>query len=293
MHSRLRHFRAALLLVLSSVAIFWQISFWFPFTEYLAFLSSEQLADYEVLLKTVVAIYISFCLINLIVAGLLASPISSTLKFWLALSPAAVFFLTPLISAAILAVRFPDRNFFEVFQAMFRLFRFTKSDTLALALVLILIATALNVRAAIMVRKASYGEKLPSKLLYRYLIYTALVVLVSGGITTANIYNSSLRALDRASCQDYAARALPALDEEVPTFLSDVMLYGQSAGTKQAQEAFITFSMISRQYFAQLSSDDQSALLAQLETEVTAARAKVAQICSEFAPETGSAEVAE
>jgi len=293
MHSRLRHFRAALLLLASSTVVFWIVSFWFPINDYLVFLSSESVADYEVLLKTFVAIYISFCVINLLVAVLFITPISSKMKFWLAISPAAVLLLTPFIAAIPLAIRFSDRNYFEVFQAMFRLIRFTKADTFALALGCILLATALNIWAAFMVRRSNFADKVPSKLLYRYLIYTAVVVMISGIFTAANLYNSTLRGLDRVSCQNYSVRALPTLDDDVPAFLSDLMLFGQSAGTKLTQDSFVTFSMISRQYFAALNSDVDPGSLAQLEANVALAKERVDQICSEFGPETGQAETTE
>ncbi len=293
MHSRLRHFRAAFLLLASASVVFWIVSFWFPINDYLVFLSSDAVAEYEVLLKTFVAIYLSFCAVNLLVAVLFVLPLSSTMKFWLAIAPAAVLCLTPFVAAIPLAIKFSDRNYFEVFQAMFRLIRFTKADTFALALACIFIATALNLLAAFMVRKASYAPKVPSKLVYRYLIYTAVVILFSGIFTAANLYNSSLRALDRASCQSYSVRELPQLDDDVPTFLSDLMLYGQSAGTKLTQDSFVTFSMISRQYFAALNSDADSGSLAQLEANVALAKERVGQICSEFGPETGQAESSE
>ena len=286
MSSRLIHLRAAFLLSLSSALVFWIVSYWFPFAEYLAFISSEGVKEYELILKIVVSIFISFCLINLLVAGLIITKLSKGLKFYLALLPAAVFFLTPFIAAIPISLKFKDRNYFEVFQAMFRLFRFTKVDTFVFALIVITLATILNVLAAVLIRRSSEPAKLSSKLRMRYLIYTGVISLVIAGFTTANLVNSSYRALDRKSCQQYSIRALPATEEEVPTFLSDVMLYGQSAGTKSLQNAFIDFSMISRQYFAALGQDVDSQTMAQLEFNVSEAKDKVTLLCSEFGPET-------
>ena len=59
---------------------------------------------------------------------------------------------------------------------------------------------------------------------------------------------------------------------------------------RQTQDAFVTFSMISRQYFAQLEQGADPGAMAQLEANVALAKERVGQICSEFGPETGTAE---
>lgn len=290
MNYRLTHLRASFLLIASTALVLWIVAFWFPLGDYLAFLSSDNVSDYEVILKSVVAVFISFCLVNLLVAGLFATRLPTSIKFWSAVIPAGILFLTPFIAAIPIAVKFPDRNYFEVFQAMFRLFRFTKPDTFALALAFISLATALNLLAAFRVRKAGDAEKLSTKLRLRYLGYTAAVVLVAAVFTAVNLVNTNYRAYDRLSCQQYSLRALPELDEEVAAFLSDVMLYGQSAGTTKMQNAFVTFSMISRQYYAALGSDADSQTLAQLEFNVAEAKQAVTDLCSEFGPETSTPE---
>ena len=286
MSSRLFHLRAALLLVLSSALVFWVVAFWFPLTDYLVFLSSDDVAKFELILKIFVAIYISLCLVNLLIAGLFATRLPKTLKFWLAIIPAAILFITPFAAAIPIAFMFPERNYFEVFQAMFRLFRFTKADTFAVAIIVILLATLLNVLAAVMVARAGEADKLPSKLRPRYLIYTLVVFIIAGSFTAANLVNASYRDLDRKSCQQYSLRELPALDEDVPSFLSDLMLYGQSAGTRFMQDSFVTFSMVSRQYYAALSQDADPQTLSQLEYNVAQSKQTVTDLCSEFGPET-------
>lgn len=283
MLSRLRHFRAAYLLVLSSALLFWIISFWLPLPEYLQVLSSKDYAPYEIPLKVFVALFLSVCLINLVIAGLFATRINSLAKFWLAIVPAVLIFLGPIVLAIPIALQFPKQNYFEVFAAMYRLFRFTKPDTFALALIFTVLAAALNIYAAILIRNTSDADKVSSKLRNRYLIYTAVVTLLVGSFVAINVVNATYRSLDRAACQKYESRELPQLDEEVPIFLSDLMLYGQSSGTSQLQSAFITFSMLSRQYYQLLDSSDDEIILSSVQAQVTEARAKVALLCSEFA----------
>lgn len=279
---RLRHIRGAFLLATSSALVFWVISFWLPLPQYLVVLSSQEYQPYEIPLKLFVALYLIFFILNFIIAGLFLTRINSLAKFYLALVPAVLLAISPILLAIPIALKFADRNYFEVFQAMYRLFRFTKIDTFALALVFTLLAVALNIYAAIRVRKTSATERVSEKLRTRYLVYTAIVTLLLGGFTAANVFNSTLRGLDRASCEKYAARELPKLDSEVQSFLSDVMLYGQSAGTSQAQTSFITFSMLSRQYYTLLDSDN-SAALQMVEAQVADAKAKLDSVCAEFA----------
>ena len=92
--------------------------------------------------------------------------------------------------------------------------------------------------------------------------------------------------MDRKSCQQYSLRELPQLNDDVPSFLSDLMLYGQSAGTKSMQDSFVTFSMISRQYYAALSQNADPQTLSQLEYNVAQSKQTVTDLCSEFGPET-------
>jgi len=283
MISRLRHYRAAFLLVISSASVFWVISYWFPFNDYLAVISGEQYKDYEFTIKTFVVVYLTFFLLNLGIAGLFASKVSSTLKFWLSIGSAAVLLLTPFLLTIPISAKFADRNYFEVFQALYRLFRFTKPDTFAWALIFSFIAVGLNIWAAIIVRRAGEVDKVSAKFRNRYLIYTAVIVVIAGAFSAVNLYVASVRSLDRQSCQNYERRALPQTDEEVNTFLSDVMLYGQSAGSKGVQDAFVSFAMISRQYYAALDSEIDDASLAALQQNVVQAKDTVALLCSEFA----------
>jgi len=283
MLSRLRHFRAAYLLVGSSALVFWVISFWLPLPEYLAAISSEKYANYEIPLKIFVALFLVFAILNLVTAALFATRINPTAKFYLAVIPAGLLLLGPFIIAIPVSQQFPDRNYFEVFQAFYRLLRFTKVDTFALALIITLLAVALNVYAGMLVRRTQDADRISDKLRNRYLIYTAIVALLAGGFTAANVINSTYRWLDRAACQKYIARELPQLDSEIPPFLSDIMLYGQSAGTSQLQSAFITFSMVSRQYYELLNASDDEIIIKDLESQVANAKNTVSQLCSEFA----------
>ena len=168
---RLKHFRAGLLLALSSAVLFWPISYWFPLPEYLGVLGSEDYADYALALRSIVIIYLVFLLLNLVTAGLAATKLSHALKFWLALGPAAIILVVPFLLIIPTALSFPDRNYFEIFQAMYRLLRFSSPQLLALALICTLISVALNIRAALMFRAAPDPGAINPKLRTRYFMH--------------------------------------------------------------------------------------------------------------------------
>jgi hypothetical protein len=283
MHTRLQHFRAGLLLVLSSALSFWVISYWLPLNDYLAAVGSDKYADYRATIQIFVAVYLIFFVLNLVAAGLAFTKAPRSLKFYLALIPAAVTFITPFLLAIPITSKFPNRNYFEVFQAMYRLFRFTKLDTFIAALAISLLCVGINLLAALMIRRANGElEKVSKKFQSRYLIYsavTALVLVLSGGI---NYYNSFVRSVDRESCKDYLALELPMVDEDVTSFLNNIQLYGEQAGTAPLRIALTNFAISSRQYYALLNSDTTDAVLSQMELAVASSKQKVIEICSEF-----------
>jgi len=283
MSGRLQHFRAAFLLVLSSALTFWVIGFWLPLGDYLKAINTPKYGDYRTFILVMVGVYLSFALLNLIVAGLYATKISAKVKLFLAVIPASVLFLTPFILTIPIAQRFPNQNYFQVFQGLYRLFRFTKTDTFATAIIIAVLVLVFNFLAAAMVKRAGEVGAMPSKLKTRYISYTAAVVALVGIFAATTVYTANLRNQDRKSCYDYLALELPTLDSELTSFFNDVTLYGQQAGTKELSKAMIQFADISRQYDALLSSDVDGQILDQYSKEVAAAKLRVTEICSEFA----------
>ena len=283
MVDRIRHFRAGLLLVLSSALIFWPISYWFPLPEYLGVLASEDYADYSLALRSIVIIYLVFFLLNLTTAVLAATKLSYKVKFWLALGPAAITLVLPFILIIPTALSFPDRSYFDIFQAMYRLLRFASPQLLALALICTVVSVALNIRAALMFRSAPHPQAANPKLRTRYFVYAGVSLLVLAIIVPLGAYNGALRSLDRAACNRYAALEVPKLDEEVPTFLSEIRVIGESAGNRSLQNLLINFSDFSRQYLALLDTEpDGSIALKEMESLTARAKDEVAKVCSEY-----------
>lgn len=284
MIDRIRHFRAGLLLALGSAVVFWPISYWFPLPEYLGVLASEEYADYQLALRSIVIIYFVFFLLNLVTAGLSATKLNSTVKFYLALVPAAVLLVVPFLLIIPTALSFQDRSYFEIFQAMYRLLRFTSPLLLALVLLCTAIAIALNVKAALVFRSAKDPGDVVSQVKRRYFIYGGVALLVFAIIVPLGAFNGSLRSLDRAACNKYAELEIPELDEDVPIFLSDIRVIGESAGNSSLQKAFINFSDLSRQYFALTNTEPVGSLILQDAEKITAtAKDEVIRACSDYA----------
>lgn len=284
MLDRIKHLRAGLLLALSSAVLFWPISYWFPLPEYLGVLASEDYADYSFALRSIVIIYLTFFLLNIVTAVLAATKLSHTLKCWLSLIPAGILLVVPFILVIPTALKFPERNYFEIFQAMYRLFRFTTPQLLALVLICTFISVALNVRVALMFRSAPEPESIDSKVANRYFIYAGVAFLVMAIIVPVGAFNGSLRSQDRAACNRYAALEVPELDEDVPVFLSEIRVIGESAGNTSLQNLLINFSDLSRQYLGLLDTQPQGSVVLKEAAELTArAKDEVARVCSEYA----------
>lgn len=230
-----------------------------------------------------VGVYLTFTLINLIVAALYASSISANVKLFLSVIPASILFLTPFVLTIPILQRFPKQNYFVVYQALYRLFRFTKPSTFALAIIISVLILALNFWAASIAKRTVIAERVPEKLRVRYLSYTAALVAIVAIFMTVTLYSTKVRNQDRQSCKDYLNREVPILDTELNSFFNDLTLYGQQAGTKELSNALQQFSSISRQYDAALKSDIDDNTLKQYEEAVAAAKAQVTDICSEFA----------
>ena len=283
MSDRLKQLRAGMLLVLSSAVLFWPISYWLPLPEYLLVLASEDYADYSFALRTIVFIYLTFFLLNLISAFLTATKISHTLKFWLSAGPALILLVVPFILVAPTAFRFSERNYFDIFQAMYRLLRFTTSELLALALVCTFTSVALNFGAALLFRSASDSSSSDSKSTRRFSIYVGVSVVAIAVMVFLGSYNGDLRSQDRAACNRYAALEVPEVNEDVPGYLTEIRFIGESAGNTSLQKLFTNFSKVSGEYLLLLESEPQgSDLLKQAEDRTTEARDDLAKACSEY-----------
>ena len=283
MLNRIRQFRAALLLGLASAIIFWPISYWLPLGEYLGVLNTTEYAEYGIELKSFVALYLIFFILNLITAGLTATRMNFRVKIWLALIPAGLLLVMPFLLSIPIAVKYSDRNYFEVLGAFYRLFRFTKPELLVVVFLCTFLAVALNVTAALIIRSAADVDKVTDKVRNRYFIYAgAVLAILAIGVSLGSI-NAAKRSLDRTQCNNYAAIELPETDDDVLIFLSQIMVFGESSGTESVKNAFINFSTISRQYYSLLNTEIDEATLNQYQVQTAAAKEKVAQVCSEYA----------
>jgi len=281
--NRIRQFRAAFVLVLASALVFWPISYWLPLGEYLGVLNTAEYANYELTLKGIVAIYLIFFILNLVTATLTATRMNYRVKFWLAIVPAGVLLVLPFLLAIPVALKFPNRNYFEVLGALYRLFRYTQPGLLAMAFICTFLAVALNVLAARMIRNSAEVEKLEGKLRNRYFIYAGASVLVFTLVLTLGSVNAAKRSLDRGACNTYAALPLPELDDKIPAFLSELLVIGQTAGNASVQQAFANFSLTSRQYYSLIDTETDDVTLNKYALQASAARDQVVALCSEFA----------
>lgn len=283
MLNRIRQFRAALLLGLASALIFWPISYWLPLGEYLGVLNTTEYAEYGIELKSFVALYLIFFILNLITAGLTATRMNFRVKIWLALIPAGLLLVMPFLLSIPIAVKYSDRNYFEVLGAFYRLFRFTKPELLVVVFLCTFLAVALNVTAALIIRSAADVDKVTDKVRNRYFIYAGAVVAILAVAVSLGSVNAAKRSLDRTQCNNYAALELPETDENVLVFLSQLMVFGEGAGTDAVKNAFTNFSTVSRQYYALLNTEVDETTLTQYQVQTATAKDKVTEVCSEYA----------
>ena len=279
---RLLHFRAAFLLILSSALLFWVVSFWLPLGQYLSAITDKEYEPYRALIQIMVASYLSFVVLNLVVAGLFFTKLNSKVKFWMALTPAVYVFLLPFIITIPVAIKFPKENYFVVYQAVYRVFRFTRPDTLTLAILASLVVLGLNVLAAILAKRGSSEGTVPAKVRSNYFAFGAGFAVVLSIFLGITLVNANMRSLDRFSCEGYLKLEVPILDEEIEPFLNDVNLYGQQAGTSELRTAMQAFAQISRQYNALLVNGGDEGTLAQFEVGVSSAKQRLTEICTEF-----------
>ena len=282
MLNRIRTFRAAFLLVLASAIVFWPISYWLPLGQYLGVLNTAEYADFQLSLKSIVVIYLIFFILNLLTAAVTATRFNYRVKFWLAIIPAGILLIAPFLLAIPVSLKYPDRNYFEVYGALYRLFRYTNPGLLVMAFSCTFLAVALNVLAALVIRKAAQVEKVQGKIRNRYFIYAGVTVLIFALVVTLGSVNAGKRSLDRAACNTYAALPLPELDQDVTTFLSELLVIGQASGNDSVKQAFANFSLTSRQYYNMIDSEVDDATFNQYALQTTAVRDQVVAVCFEF-----------
>lgn len=282
MGDRIKHFRAGLLLAISSALIIWPISYWFPLSDYLGAIGEEEYAAFKQTLQIIISIYAGFFVLNLINAGLAITKLSHKIKIWLSILPAGVLLVVPVLLVIPIAVKYPEQSFFEVFQALYRLLRFTSPDLVGWALFITALAVTLNIRAAITLKGAANPERIPKHLSNRYLIYTGVMALIFAIMTLVSFSNSSARASDRQACLDFAALAVPEYNDQVDAYISDVREISDKTSSKNLRGLFVDFSNISTEYLSLVITEpDNEAKLAQYGEAITAVRANIDVICSQ------------
>ena len=283
MGDRIKHYRAGLLLALSSIVIMWPISYWFPLADYLTAITIEDYADYKQTLEIIIGIYIAFFALNLITAGLSATKINHKFKFWLSLIPGVLLLVLPVLAVIPIAAKYPKQSFFEVFQALYSLLRFNSTQLLWWVLILTVISAAINVRAALIFRGATNPERVPKHLSNRYLIYAGVMLLVFAISALVSMNNASVRASDRKACLDYSALVLPEYDDQVDAYISNVRTIADQTGSKVLRTELTNFSDLSIEYLSLVITEpDNSAKLAQYGEAITATKDNINIICSEF-----------
>ncbi len=283
MGDRIKHFRAGLLLALSSAVILWPISFWFPLGEYLVAIDDEDYADFKQTLQIIIGIYVLFFILNMLTAGLSATKISYKIKIWLSIIPGFVLLVVPVLLVIPIAARYPEQSFFEVFQALYRLLRFTSPELLWWVLILTVLAVALNVRAALTLKNATNPERVPMHLRNRYLIYAGVMALVFVIVSVLGMTNASARAADKKACLDFAALPLPEYNDQVDAYISSVRSIADKAGSRDLKSFLVDFSNLSTDYLSlTITEPDNSAKLDQYGKAITEVKAVIDETCSQL-----------
>ena len=283
MGDRIKHFRAGLLLALSSAVILWPISYWFPLGDYLVALGDEDYADFKQTLELIIGIYMVFFILNLVNAGLSVTKLNYKIKIWLSLFPAFVLLVVPVLLVIPIATKYPEQSFSEVFQALYRLLRFTSPELIGWVLFLTVLATVLNVRAAITLKSATNPERVPKHLRNRYLIYTGVMALIFVIVAVLGMTNASARAADKKACLDFAALPLPEYSDQVDAYISSVRSIAEGAGSRELKSFFVDFSDLSTDYLSlTITEPDNSTKLAQYGEAITEIKTVIDETCSQL-----------
>lgn len=285
MQNRISSLRAALLLLISSTLITWPLGYWFPISDFLGALNSSEYSKYSMTLKGIVVIYILFFFLNLLSAGLAFTKLDGRVKAALILIPTALLVVLPMVLVIPVSSQFSGHGYFDVLQAVFGLLRFSTTQLWATVIVLTLLAAAINVFASILMLRGKSGEtedSIPKNIRGRYAIYAGVLTLVLLITSLVALQGSNKRALDRQACSNYAALAVPETDQGVPTFLSNIQLYGEAAGTQSVSDALVTFAQYSRQYYVLLDSENPGVDMDALAKAIAVAKSQITEVCSEY-----------
>jgi hypothetical protein len=280
---RIKHFRAGLLLALSSAVILWPISYWLPLSDYLVAIGDEDYADFKQTLQLIVGIYLVFFILNLVTAGLSVTKLSHKVKIWMSLIPAFTLLVVPVLLVIPIATKYPEQSFPEVFQALYRLLRFTSPELIGWVLFLTVLAVVLNVRAAITLKNATNPERVPKHLRNRYLIYAGVMVLVLVIVAVVGMNNALGRAADKKACLDFAALPLPEYNDQVDAYISSVRSIADQTGSRELRSFFVDFSDLSTDYLAlTITEPDNSTKLAQYGEAIADIKKVIDETCSEI-----------
>ncbi len=283
MGDRIKHFRAGLLLALSSAVILWPISYWLPLSDYLVAIGDEDYADFKQTLQLIVGIYLVFFILNLVTAGLSVTKLSHKVKIWMSLLPAFTLLVVPVLLVIPIATKYPEQSFPEVFQALYRLLRFTSPELIGWVLFLTVLAVVLNVRAAITLKNATNPERVPKHLRNRYLIYAGVMVLVLVIVAVVGMNNASGRATDKKACLDFAALPLPEYNDQVDAYISSVRSIADQTGSRELRSFFVDFSDLSTDYLAlTITEPDNSTKLAQYGEAISEIKSVIDETCSQL-----------
>ena len=288
MPNRISSLRAALLLLISSALITWPLSYWFPIGDFLGALNSSEYSKYSMTLKGIVALYFLFFAMNLISVGLAFTKLDGRVKSAVVLIPTVLLIVLPPVLVIPVSSQESKHGYFDILQALFGLLRFSTSGLWATVIVLTLLAAAINVFASILMLRDKAGEaenSVPKNIRNRYAIYAGVLALMLLITSIVGLQGSNKRALDRQACSNYAALSVPETDQGVPTFLSDIQLYGEAAGTKEVSDALVTFAQYSRQYYVLLDSENPGVDMDALAKAIAVAKAKITDVCLQYSVE--------
>ena len=285
MPNRISSLRAALLLLISSALITWPLSYWFPISDFLGALNSSEYSKYSMTLKAIVALYFLFFAMNLISVGLAFTKLDGRVKSAVVLIPTVLLIVLPPVLVIPVSSQESKHGYFDVLQAVFGLLRFSTAGLWATVIVLTVLAAGINVFASILMLRDKAGESdnsVPKNIRNRYAIYAGVLALVLLITSLVVLQGSNKRALDRQACSNYAALAVPETDQGVPTFLSDIQLYGEAAGTQEVSDALVTFAQYSRQYYVLLDSENPGVDMDALAKAIAVAKAKITDVCLQY-----------
>jgi len=282
--NRLLSFRAALLLILSSTVIIWPISYWLPLPNYLTVLNTSEYAQYATTLRGIVIVYILVLATNLISAILAFTRLDFRIRAALLAIPTFSLVAAPLLLVIPVAQQLPDRDYFTVLQAIYRLLRFSTPELLMTVLIVTLLCFGLNIFALVLTAKdkSEASDLMPKDKRKTYAVLASVLSLATLVSLVSGVTAAQSRALDRDACTRYAALPIPELDDQVRSFLSDVQLFGEAAGTENVKNSMLSFVQYSRQYLELSNLEEPGIDLDNVAEAVSIAKGSITLACTEY-----------